>query len=65
MSAQIHSTQRDLTGKQTGAGPGLPHRWLCIGRNQVRSMVGSRGAGIRKVCAECVAKPRAHRDANR
>ena len=37
-------------------GGGMPHTWQCMGCGQTRLSTGSRGTGIRKRCAHCVAK---------
>jgi hypothetical protein len=55
MSQHIYSGRRDLTTKQLAPGAGVPLAWRCMGCDQVRSMAGSRGAGLRKRCAACIA----------
>lgn len=47
------------TAQVRANGGGLAMRWKCMGCNQVRDTLGSRGAGVRKVCAQCVAKRQA------
>ena len=48
-----HSVDRSMRPRQMGAG--VPAKWRCMGCDQVRGMTGSRGAGLRKRCAQCVA----------
>lgn len=50
-----YSNDRDRTANVKHGGTGIPARWRCLHCGQVRSMTGSRGAGIRKRCAQCVA----------
>lgn len=38
------------------AGPGMLPTWHCLGCNQKRVVLGSRGVGVRKRCAVCVQK---------
>ena len=49
----------DKTAQVRANGGGLAMRWKCMGCNQIRDILGSRGAGARKVCAVCVAKRQA------
>ena len=51
-----NSNVTDKTAVNRIAGAGVPMRWRCLHCSQVRDILGSRGAGIRKKCAVCVAK---------
>ena len=51
-----YSSNADKTAVNRANGGGLAMRWKCMGCNQVRDILGSRGVGARKVCAVCVAK---------
>ena len=54
MASGINSMHTDAPWKP--AGPGQAIGWRCMGCNQSRSTtLGSKGAGIRKRCAACVA----------
>lgn len=46
----------DKTMNQRPNGSGVPMRWRCLHCAQVRDLTGSRGAGVMKRCAVCVAK---------
>lgn len=50
------SSVRDLTAKRNPGGGGTHATWLCMGCNTSRLNLGSRGAGVRRRCAHCVAK---------
>ena len=56
---KLYSNNADKTAVNRAHGGGLAMRWKCMGCNQVRDTLGSRGAGVRKVCAVCVAKRQA------
>ena len=51
-----YSGTTDKTMTQRVAGPGVAMRWKCLHCEQVRDYLGSRGVGIKKRCAVCVAK---------
>ena len=55
MSSDYHTTKHpDLTDKQAVYGAGMATTWRCLGCGIGRPLQGSRGAGIRKRCAQCV-----------
>lgn len=56
MSSGTFSNYRDVSRATTGAGPGSSMHWKCGGCGQVKLMLGSKGKGIFKRCAACVAK---------
>lgn len=56
MSSGTFSAHRYVSRATTGAGPGPLISWRCMGCQQVRLMAGSKGKGIAKRCAGCVAK---------
>ena len=58
MSSGINSQRTDAPWKPRGLGQGVT--WRCLGCNQHRySTLGSKGAGVRKRCAVCVAAKQA------
>ena len=53
-----HNAPSDVAFKP--AGIGSAHRWRCMGCNVSRSTTaGSKGAGVKKRCAQCVAAKQA------
>ena len=57
-SNDSHNAPRDVAFRP--AGIGSAHTWRCMGCNVCRStMAGSRGAGVKKRCAVCVAAKQA------
>lgn len=54
MNADDSTKPRDVRFRP--AGVGLHPSWLCLGCGQRRSATGSKGVGIFKRCAHCVAK---------
>jgi len=53
------SKHPDLTATQVKYGGGVATTWRCLGCGIGRPLLGSRGAGVRKRCAACVAKQQA------
>lgn len=49
----------DSTAKQAPMAPGLQIRFSCLGCGKSRNPSGSRGAGIKRRCAQCVASAEA------
>ena len=56
MPSNVHSNTRDMSMSQPARGIGMNPRWLCGGCNEKRESLGSRGVGIARRCAVCVAK---------
>lgn len=54
MSNDDRNTPRDVPFRPAGAG--LSPTWLCMGCGKRREGLGARGAGVRRRCAQCVAK---------
>ena len=58
MSSGINSQHTDAPWKPRGLG--VPSTWVCMGCNKHRgSTLGARGVGVRRRCAQCVAKKEA------
>lgn len=53
MSDKIRSAA-DVAYRSTGMG--IEPLWRCMGCNKDRPSLGSRGKGVRRRCAQCVAK---------
>ena len=53
-SDYVSSKHLDLTASQLVLGVGAVTTWRCLGCGIGRSLLGSRGAGIRKRCAVCL-----------
>ncbi len=53
MSDKIRSSP-DVNYRPTGMG--IEPLWRCMGCNKDRPSLGSRGAGVRRRCAQCIAK---------
>lgn len=47
---------KDVSMQRTAAGAGLSTAWRCFGCHTDRSQLGSKGQGVFKRCASCVAK---------
>lgn len=54
MSSDISKKPADVAFKP--AGTGLAMTWLCMGCQKPRSMLGRRGIGLKRRCAQCIAK---------
>ena len=57
MTSDDSTCPRDTKWREPGLG--LHTRWECLGCRQRREMRGSRGVGINRRCAVCVAKRQA------
>ena len=50
-----YSSAPDVTAKQPASGGGLMTSWRCMGCNRTVPHLGSKGKGVRKRCAACLA----------
>jgi hypothetical protein len=55
MSSGHYSTTSDVTAVRNSGGGGMSITWQCMGCHQKRSTTGTKGTGLRKLCAVCVA----------
>ncbi len=56
MPSNTRTAVRDMTAHQPARGVGMNPLWQCLGCGHKRDSAGSRGKGITRRCAVCVAR---------